>query len=127
MERIEIIGNLVRDPEVRPAGDRYVCGFDVAVNRRIGEREETKYYSISVWGKLGEQCAKYLAKGRKVFVNGRPDARGWVNNAGTACAGISITANDVVFLSGARTEQTAPAKPADANGFTEVDDDELPY
>lgn len=129
MERIDIIGNLTRDPEVRETNSgRPVCAFDVAVNRRVNGRDEAVYYSVSAWESLGDVCAKYLAKGRKVFVSGRPDARAWNSRSGEARAAINITANSVEFLSG-RNDASAPAEPAkpDADGMVEVDDDELPF
>lgn len=128
MERVEIIGNLVRDPEVREVnGGRNVCSFDVAVNRRVSGRDEARYYNVTAWEKLGEVCAQYLAKGRKVLVSGRPDAQAWTDKkTGEARAAIRITANSVEFLSGANSPADGPA-PAKAEGFTEVDDDELPF
>lgn len=128
MERVEIIGNLVRDPDVRETQNgNYVCVFDVAVNRRVNGRDEARYYSVNAWEKLGENCAKYLAKGRKVFVSGRPDAQAWASKTtGEPRAAIRITANQVEFLSGANSAaETAPTEPG---GFTPVDDDaELPF
>ena len=119
MERIDIIGNLVRDPEVRETdGGRYVCTFDVAVNRRVHGKDEARYYSVSAWEKLGETCSAYLAKGRKVFVSGRPDAQAWIGRSGEARGAIRITANTVEFVSA--------AKDSAGDGYTEIDDDDLP-
>ena len=132
MERVEIIGNLVRDPDVRETQNgSYVCVFDVAVNRRVNGRDEARYYSVNAWEKLGEVCAKYLAKGRKVFVSGRPDAQAWIGrDTGEARGAIRITASNVEFLSGANAAaEAAPAAApaAKGEGFTEVQDDELPF
>ena len=73
MNRLTIIGNLTHDPELRttPSGDS-VCSFSVAVNRRGrrdaqgNQNEQTDFFRVSAWRQLGENCAKYLAKGRKV-------------------------------------------------------------
>ncbi len=78
-----IYGNLTRDPESRalPSG-MSVCSFSVATNRfytdRDGKRQEsTDYHNIVVFGKQGENCAKYLHKGSGVFVEGRLQTRSW--------------------------------------------------
>lgn len=77
LNRVEIIGNLGRDPETRyTTTGKKVCNFSVAVNRRWrsseGEaREATDWFSVDAWGRLGEFCQEYLAKGRLVYIAGR--------------------------------------------------------
>lgn len=64
MNRLTIIGNLTRDPELRTTQDgKNVCTFTVAVNRR--GREGADYFRVSAWNAMGENCHKYLAKGGK--------------------------------------------------------------
>ncbi len=99
-----IIGNLGRDPEMRytPSG-KPVTSFSVACNRVYtgpdGERkEETEWFRVSAWGKLGETCSQYLTKGRKVFVEGRLQTRSWVGQDGQKQFGLDITATDVQLL-----------------------------
>ena len=77
MNKIIVIGNLGRDPEMRytPNGQS-VTSFSVASNRKYttatGERrEETEWFNVSAWGKLGETCNQYLTKGSQVYVEGR--------------------------------------------------------
>jgi single-strand DNA-binding protein len=77
LNRVELIGNLGRDPETRftPTG-KQVTSFSVAVNRRWrdaeGEqKEKTEWFNIEAWGRLGEICQEYLNKGRLVYVEGR--------------------------------------------------------
>ncbi len=77
LNRVQLIGNLGRDPETRftPKGSK-VCKFSLAVNRRWmsseGEtREATDWFNIEAWGRLGEICQEYLGKGRLVFIEGR--------------------------------------------------------
>ena len=144
MNRLTIIGNLTHDPELRttPSGDS-VCSFSVAVNRR-GRRdgqgnqaETTDFFRVSAWRQLGENCAKYLAKGRKVAVVGSVSVRTYQANDGTTRATMEVNATDVEFLS-SRNEDgmaggyTAPAAAApvaepQAAGFTAVETDELPF
>ncbi len=77
LNRVQLIGNLGKDPEVRftPTGVK-VCTFSMAVNRRWKSRdgsakEATDWFNIEVWGKLGEVCQQYLHKGSLAFIEGR--------------------------------------------------------
>lgn len=77
LNRVQLIGNLGRDPEIRttPKGNK-VCTFSVAVGRRWktseGEtKEATDWFNVEAWGGLGEICAQYLSKGRLVLIEGR--------------------------------------------------------
>ena len=133
MNKLTIIGNLARDPELRTVRDGIsVCDFTVAVNRR-GSRQNT------AWRQLGELCAKYLAKGRKVCVVGPVSARTYTANDGTTRVSLEVTADEVEFLSSrmddgapaynnaAPSAAAAPAPTAQNNGFTAVETDELPF
>ena len=139
MLAMEIIGNLTRDPESRiikrDGGDRTVCNFTVAVNR-FG-REDAAFVRVAVWGKSGENCQKYLAKGRKVYVRGEPGVHVWTSRDGEARAELELTADSaggVEFLTpkgqGEQQEafrQDTGMEPSDVNGFVEVAEDELPF
>lgn len=77
MNKIILIGNLTRDPELRTTPNGYtVCDFTIAMNRRrsgqqqAGQQGDADFFRITAWRQLGENCAKYLSKGRKVFVTG---------------------------------------------------------
>lgn len=83
LNRATIIGNLTRDPEVRqiPSGQS-VCTFGVATNRSWtdasgAKQEATEFHNVVAWGKLAEICGQYLAKGRKVYIEGRLQTREW--------------------------------------------------
>ena len=90
VNRVVITGNLTRDPELRstPSGTA-VCGLRVAVNTRrknnsTGEWEDKpNYFDVTVWGAQGENCAKYLSKGRGVAIDGRLEWREWETPEGT--------------------------------------------
>ena len=79
MNKVFLIGNLVRDPEVRATQSGIsVCNFTVAVNRRFKKEngeQETDFLNVIAWRQLAELCGKYLAKGRKVAVTGSIQAR----------------------------------------------------
>ena len=77
LNRVQLIGNLGRDPETRftPHGGK-VCSFSIAVNRRWkngeeGFKEATDWFNIEVWGHLGGICQQYLHKGSRVYLEGR--------------------------------------------------------
>lgn len=133
MNKMILIGNLVRDPELRttPSGVS-VCNFDVAVNERRGGQDTTSYFRVAAWRQLGEICQKYLAKGRKVCVTGEVRARAYQGNDGTPRAALEVTAENVHFLSGradseAASGSSAPSAATQAGGFTAVETDELPF
>lgn len=133
MNKLILIGNLTRDPELRttPQGIS-VCDFTIAVNRRGGQQDEADFFRITAWRQLGENCAKYLAKGRKVFVSGAVSARTYQANDGSTRVSLEVTADDVEFLTpkqeGAAAPTYTPQTPAAQNsGFMAVETDELPF
>jgi len=102
MNKITIIGNLAFDPETRMTGTSNVCTFRVAVQRRFtnsaGEKV-TDFIPVSAWGKLGELCQSFLAKGRKVAVNGSLQTRNYEDKNGQKRTAFEINADEVEFLS----------------------------
>ena len=131
MNKLILIGNLTRDPELKttPSG-LSVCDFTIAVNGRKKE-DETQYFRVTVWRALGETCAKYLSKGKKVFVSGAVSARTYQANDGTTRVSLEVTADDVEFLSskddGAAHTPAASKAPSTPSGFTPVQTEELPF
>ena len=129
MNKITIIGNLTKDPEIRVTqnGSR-VCSFTVAVNRRKqeGKEQEADFFRVSAWNALGENCAKYLTKGKKVAVIGNVSLMQWTNKDGKQMAGLDVFANEIEFLS--PKEQQEP-KTEEAPRMIEVsaDDEGLPF
>lgn len=113
MNKITIIGNLGRDPEMRytPNGQN-VTSFSIASNRRYttssGEqREETEWFNISAWGNLAEICNQYLTKGQQVYVEGRLRTRSYEDRNGEQRFSLEVTLTDVQFL-GRPSEARAP-------------------
>ena len=145
MNKIILIGNLTRDPEMKTTQNGYnVCDFTIAVNKRrngqqqqqqAGQQSDADFFRISVWGKNGENCARYLSKGRKVFVSGALSARTYQANDGTTRVSLEVNADDVEFLSSrAEAEAMGSSVPANnagvtatSSGFTAVETDELPF
>ena len=141
MNKIIVIGNLGRDPEMRytPNGQS-VTSFSVASSRKYttstGEqREETEWFNVSAWGKLGETCNQYLAKGRQVYVEGRLRSRSYEGRDGQTRFVNEISLTDVQFLSrpqGGGGEESAygtGGEGEDTEDYgTRVDDvDDLPF
>lgn len=125
MNRLIIIGNLTRDPEARVVNGQTLCTFTVAVNRRVksGAHPQADYVRVSAWGALGDNCAQYLAKGRKVYVDGSVTAYAYSDsNTGEPRGRLEMRAENVEFLT---PKSQAPS--SDADGFAEVDDDEIPF
>lgn len=136
MNSLHLIGNLVRDPELRttPSGAT-VCSFTVAVNRRRtqnNQQPEADYFRVSAWNKLGENCSKFLAKGRKVSVVGAVSVNTYQGQDGKTYANLNVMANDVEFLS-SRNEAPSESTPEEApvideqTGMMAVDADDLPF
>ena len=135
MNKLTIIGNLTRDPELRTTQSGIsVCSFTVAVNRRKTQnqqQQEADFFRVSAWRELGENCAKWLIKGKKVCVIGPVSVSTYSGQDGKTYANLEVTAQDVEFLSPAGQTESAPAPvtpPADAQaGFTAVETDDLPF
>jgi single-strand DNA-binding protein len=104
---VVITGNLTRDPELRslPSGTS-VCDLRVAVNTRrkngaTGEWEDKpNYFDVKVWGAQGENCQRFLSKGRPVAVQGRLEWREWETQDGQKRQAVDIIAESVQFLGG---------------------------
>ncbi len=109
LNRVQLIGNLTRDPELRytPSGSA-VCSFSVATNRSwttdTGEKkDEVEFHRIVAWNKLAELCSQFLTKGRKVFVEGRLSTRQWNAQDGTQKQTTEIIISDMILLDSRRT------------------------
>jgi len=106
LNRVQLIGNLTRDPELRytPSGSA-LCSFGIATNRSwttdAGERkDEADFHNIVAWRKLAEICSQYLKKGSKVYVEGRLSTRQWTAQDGTQKNRTEIVIEDMIMLDG---------------------------
>src|SRR6059058_5485923 len=107
INRVVLLGNLTRDPELRhtPSG-MAVCSLRIAVNTRrkdgqSGEwQDKPNYFDVTVWGAQGDNCARYLEKGRGVAVDGRLEWREWQDQQGNKRQSVEIIADTVQFLGG---------------------------
>ena len=136
LNRSYLMGNLTRDPELKytPQGQS-VCKFSIAVNRQYkgsdGEmKKEVDFFNIVVWGKSGENCGKFLAKGRPVLVEGRLQNHSYETADKQKRTVTEIIADNVQFLGGARDDdqkqrEQAPEQAASQPSIAE--DSEVPF
>ena len=104
LNKVQLIGNLTRDPELRytPSGAA-VTSFGLATNRSwttdTGEKhDEPEFHNIVAWNKLAELCSQFLAKGRKVYVEGRLATRSWTAQDGVAKSRTEIVIDEMILL-----------------------------
>lgn len=119
LNKVFLLGNLTREPELRhTAQGSPVCSFSLAVNRRykVGEewKNEAAFFNIIVWNKLGENCSKYLSKGKPVLVEGRLQNRSYETQEGQKRTITEIVAENVQFL--AQAGRPEPAGQDDGAG-----------
>ncbi len=104
LNKVMIIGNVGREPEMRfTANGTAVTSFSVAVNRvSLGQEndriEETEWFRVVAWNKLAETCNQYIAKGSRIYVEGRLQTRSWEGNDGQKRYTTEVVANNVIFL-----------------------------
>lgn len=117
LNKVQLIGNLTRDPELRytPNGTA-VCSFGLATNRQWqtegGERrEETEFHRIVAWNKLAELCSQLCTKGRKIYVEGRLQTRTWTAQDGTQRVTTEIVIDDMILLDSKRPVVTGEEAP----------------
>ncbi len=131
LNKVMIIGNLGRDPEMRfTANGSAVTNFTVAVSRQIGggdgeRREETEWFSVVAWNKLAETCNQYLQKGKKVYVEGRLQTRSWDGQDGQKRYRTEVIAQEVQFLD--RAGAGGGGGPRDQMDDEFTDPDDLPF
>ena len=123
INRVVLTGNLTRDPELRslPSG-MSVCSLRVACNTRRKNNstneweDKPNYFDVTVWGAQGENCARFLSKGRPIALDGRLEWREWQAQDGQKRQSVEIIADSVQFLGG-RDEA-----PNGGGGFTPQSD-----
>ncbi len=108
LNRVQLIGNLTRDPELRytPQGTA-VCTLGLATNRTWttdggDKKEDVEYHKIVAWNKLGELCSQLLSKGRKIYVEGRLSTRSWTAQDGGQRSTTEIVIDDMIILDSRR-------------------------
>ncbi len=151
VNKVILIGNLGADPELKYTGNsRALCNLRIATTDvfkdKGGQRQErTEWHRVTVWGDQAENCSKYLAKGRSVYVEGRLQTRSWDDKDGNKKYATDVVADRVVFLGGGggggeggrrsagpmgggRPDSSPPDEPpADGDGGPSSSDDDIPF
>ncbi|HET7713476.1 MAG TPA: single-stranded DNA-binding protein [Patescibacteria group bacterium] len=105
LNKVQLIGNVTRDPELRytPQGTA-VCSFGLATNRSwlpegsTERREEAEFHKLVAWNKLAELCSQLITKGRKIYVEGRLQTRSWETPDGEKRQSTEIVVEDMMLL-----------------------------
>ena len=131
MNHITLIGNLTHDPEVRSTPNGVtVTSFTIAVDRKFKDQsgnKTTDFFRINAWRALGDTCARWLSKGKKVAVIGELQARTYEAKDGTTRMSLDVQADEVEFLSPKQDAHDEPKEEVDASGFDNVDADSIPF
>jgi single-strand DNA-binding protein len=132
LNKVMIIGNIGSEPEMRftPNGNP-VTSFRVATNRVYttsdGERkEETEWFTVVAWGRLAEQCNQFLAKGRRIYTEGRLRTHTWESQDGQRHYRTEIVANRVLFLDRRTSESLSEEKFDDSSTGT-LEAEDIPF
>lgn len=141
--KITIVGNLGRDPELRytPQGNA-VCNFSMATNDKrrdkSGETQDiTTWFRITLWGKQAETASKFLTKGSPIYIEGRLKVEEWTDRDGKGRYTLEVQATDMQFISaGQRGDEMTTGGAADETGFDDTEsvkstaapgDDDIPF
>ncbi len=129
--KVLLMGNLTRDPELkRTSNDMAVAQISIAVNRRFKDRtgeqrEETTYVDCESWGKTAETMAKYLAKGRPVFVEGRLKLDQWQDKDGNNRSKLKVVIDNFQFVDSKGSQSSIP--PAQTPVSVNPPADDIPF
>lgn len=137
MNKVYLIGNLTRDPELSETSSGVsFCRFSVAVNRTFTNSDGSRdvdYFNVTVWRTLAENCGRFLHKGSKVAVVGSLQNRTYEDKEGVKRTVTDIVASEVEFLTtGNRNDDASegsarPVNKPSGPALTEVDGDDLPF
>ena len=136
MNKVFLIGNLTRDPELTETTSGVaLCRFSIAVNRNYGSADgerKTDFFNVVAWRGLGETVARFAKKGNKVAVSGSIELRNYEDNQGVKRTGVDIVAQDVEFLSPKGSGDGYVEAPASADGGKRTlqafdDDGDIPF
>ena len=131
MYKVEIIGNLTADPvlhereyvdeETGEIIKNKVCNFSVGANTGYGAYKRTQYFKINAWRGLGENCAKFLTKGRQVYIEGTPYINSYTDKNNVSHCSLDVLVEKIEFLQdGKRITATEKEVKEEPNDFCET-------
>ena len=130
MQKISFIGRLTRDVDMKTTPNGIaVASFTVAVDRKQKDTDGNKkvdFFNVNVWRGLADICSRYISKGKKCYVRGELQVRTYSAKDGTTKVSLDVQADEVEFLS-PKSESSEEQPSTDANGFTDVSPDSIPF
>jgi len=134
MNKVILIGNLTRDPELSQTNSGIsVARISIAVSRKFANQDgsrETDFFNVTAWRAIAENCAKYLKKGSKIAVIGSIQNRSYEAQDGSKRFTTDIMADEIEFLS-TKNDEGAIATPGESSNpvadLQPIDDDSLPF
>ena len=140
--KITLVGNLGRDPELRytPQGTP-VCSFTMATNERRKDKsgefqDQTTWFRVTLWGRQAETASQYLTKGRPVYIEGRLRIEEWTDRDGKQRYTLEVHATDMQFIGGRGDEGAGggggprpepPSRAGGGGGEGPIEDDDIPF
>ena len=122
--KVILMGNLTRDPELKQAGSGQVCDFGIATNRKSKEYEEVYYGQCTAWGQTGETIAKFFTKGKPILVEGRLKTEQWEDKDGKRQSATRLVVERFSFV-GNKSDNEASASPASNAAL--MKDEDIPF
>lgn len=128
MNKVHLIGNLTRDPELRyTKHNTPVASYTIAINTRYGEFQETNFINITSWGKSGEFVSKYFKKGQPIALTGRLKNKNYEDSQGIKHYSIEVITEDIEFVGNKKQEEVQFVDEYNLENEKIINDDELPF
>lgn len=128
MNKVHLIGNLTRDPELRyTKHNTPVASYTIAINTRYGELQETNFINITSWGKSGEFVSKYFKKGQPIALTGRLKNKNYEDSQGIKHYSIEVITEDIEFVGNKKQEEVQFVDGYNLENEEIINDDELPF
>lgn len=128
MNKVHLIGNLVKDPELRYTKQNTpVATYTIAVNTKYGEQQDTDYINITTWGKSGEFVSKYFKKGQPIALTGRLKNKNYEDSNGVKHYSMEVITEDIEFVGSKKEEIKIEPKEEEFTPNFSYDDSELPF
>lgn len=127
MNKVHLIGNLTKDPELRYTKQNTpVASYTIAINSRYGEQQQTDFINISSWGKNGEFVSKYFKKGQPIAITGRLKNRNYEDNNGVKHYSMEVVTENIEFVGSKKEEDKIESREEFVPNFN-IEDEELPF
>lgn len=135
MNKVHLIGNLTRDPELRyTKHNTPVASYTIAINTRYGELQETNFINITSWGKSGEFVNKYFKKGQPIALTGRLKNKNYEDSQGIKHYSLEVITEDIEFVGNKKQDDPVPEETQFPDNYKSeyqnniiLNDDELPF